>query len=420
MRRLINRIHGRRDRNHGEPSESAQSTRIVDASAGPPTQPRFDRAAARLEAEQAGIADARTYDRWSFTPGVLPSYVRQLGRRIAELVEGSRREELDDRELQQEFVGSANARRTRAVEELETAGQARKLAHELNEYLRSVLRGLEPELAAWAAPERIDESSRRTRLLVVLVPIVGLLVDGAWAYYALQVLGESSGATLAMALVFGCAGVLVAHLAGVLVRQARARDSRGRRTLIALSITLLTAVALFLAEVRLGYLEAPMIVAGHALPSGIAQYHLSSVLVLLGWLAVNLALWLGVAFLAYEHHNPYVRAYQRACVRADEADAECASKEEAVTAADHALTDALTRWADVPAKWEAYRCDLRELRAELTEVWKRALAGAVGDPEFTTALEHNVVVETGDADEHATTPRPDLRTVDTDDEDQAA
>jgi hypothetical protein len=424
MKRLMNHLRGPRKRRQANPAESAE-TRVVDASAGPPTQPPFDRAAARLEAEQAGMADARMYDRWSFTSGVIPTYVRRLRHRIGQLIEASCREELDDRELQQEFVGAANARRTQAAEELETTRRISKLAGELKEHLRRVLRGQEPELAAWAAPDRIGESSRKTKVLQALVPASSLLLDGAWAYYALQVLGESTGATLAMALVFGCAGVLVAHLAGVLVRQARAGGGHGRRGLVALSITLLTALtamALFLADVRLGYLEAPILVAGHSLPSGISQYHLSSALVLFGWLAVNLALWLGVGYLAYEHHNPYVRAYQRACVSADAADADCAQREAALTTANHALMDAIARWEDVPAKWEAYRRDLRELRAELVEIWKGALAGAVGDPEFTTALEHNVAGSYDDEGEQHQTPRPaDLRPVDdTDEEEQAA
>jgi hypothetical protein len=224
-----------------------------------------------------------------------------------------------------------------------------------------------------------------------MVPIVALLVEVPWSFFALEVLGETTFATLAMAVVFGWVGVLLAHLAGVMARHARSAARHSWYVVAAVCSTCLLPVGVFLADVRFSALAAPVVTStGQTLPSGLSQYHLSHAMVFLGWLAVNLGLWIAVGTLGYLHTNPHVAAYRRARAAADAADVAYRQAAALVTDAEVAVENALSRKTTCAAKWEDYRAELAAFSGELEAIYLRALATGMGEVEFTTAVEVNV------------------------------
>jgi hypothetical protein len=229
------------------------------------------------------------------------------------------------------------------------------------------------------------------------VPLVGLAIETPWSFFALRVLGESNLATVTMAVVFGWAGVLLAHLSGVLVRYARAGARRSRLAAAIACGACLGVVALFLAAVRTAALAAPVVTAtGQTLPSGLTAFNLDRNLVFAGWLAVNLGLWLTVAVLAYLRHNPHVVAHQRA--RAKEDSAEFAHVGAVANAKDAEQAVANSESAKEASRemWKAYRAELTAFGRELEDLYQHSLAFGKASPEFTTALELHRDAEVGE------------------------
>jgi hypothetical protein len=330
------------------------------------------------------------YDKFSFMPGIVPLFLREVRANLAARSAQSQREEKDDLELADDFLREAHMKKEWADRALADAGETRVRAHENRDYHRGVLCGEHGCDPVWRAPERLDES-RRTTLMWSLVPIIGLLVEVPWSFFALQVLGETTFATLAMAVVFGWVGVLLAHLAGVMARHARLAARRSWYAVAAVCAACLLPVGVFLADVRFSALAAPVVTAtGQTLPSGLSQYHLSHDVVFLGWLAVNLGLWVAVGVLAYLHTNPHVAAYRRAKSTADAADVAYDEAAALATDAEAAVANALACREMCAKKWDDYRSELVAFTDELEAIYLRALATGMGEVEFTTAIEINV------------------------------
>ena len=377
---------------NGRRLDSTKTMRVVDTPAGPPTQPEHDRAAHRLLACQTGLADAaaRLYDKFSFMPGIVPLFLREIRANLKARSAQSQREEKDDLELADDFIRDARMDKERADRTVADAGETRARAHEDRDYHRGVLCGEPGCDPAWRAPERLEES-RRTTLIWLMVPIVALLVEVPWSFFALEVLGETTFATLAMAVVFGWVGVLLAHLAGVMARHARSAARHSWYVVAAVCSTCLLPVGVFLADVRFSALAAPVVTStGQTLPSGLSQYHLSHGIVFLGWLAVNIGLWVGIGVLAYLHTNPHVAAYRRARSAADAADVAYYEAVASAIDAEVAVANALARRTICTGKWEDYRAELVAFTDELEAIYLRALATRMGEVEFTTAVEINV------------------------------
>jgi hypothetical protein len=396
---------------NGRRSDTTRTVRIVDTPAGPPTQPEHDRAAHRLVAWQTGLADsaARLYDKFSFIPGIPPLFLREIRANLTARIRESQRKEKDDLELADDFTRDARKAKELADRALTDAAATRACAHEDLDHHHDVLCGIEGCDPAWLAPERLEESPR-TALLWALVPVVGLLVEIPWSYYALQVLGETTFATLAMAIVFGWAGVLLAHLAGVMARHACAAGRRSWYGIAAACAICLIPVGIFLANVRFSALASPLVTAaGQTLPSGLSQFHLSHAAVFAGWIAVNIGLWVALGILSYLHTNPYVAGYRRAKLAAEATDAACDEAAALAVDAEAAVANALARRETCAGKWQDYRDELAAFTDELEAIYLRALATGMGNAEFTTNVEVNV----GDAEQPGKrqSPAPGPRSV---------
>lgn len=372
-------------------SEATGTPRTIDVPAGPPNQAAHDQAAHRLAAEQAGLADAAAhiYDQFSFLPGITALYIRDLRADVHALIERAKTEEVDDTEIADEFVRAAQRAKKSAEVDHRAATDRRDRARNDRDYHRRVLLGEDPTTGnAWRAPHRIGEPPWVGRAWSIGIPAIGLVIEIPWSYYALQVLGEPDAATFAMAVVFGWAGVLLAHLAGVQARHARAGARTARYGAVAACVAALGVVGAFLAAVRTAALAAPIITkTGKRLPSGLELYHLHRATVFAGWIAVNLGMWLAVGLLAHLHHNPHVIAHHRANTTATTTETETDRAETELADADAAVNNTLTRRTNCHLKWATYRDSLNNLAEQLEAIYFRALATGTADPNFTTAIE---------------------------------
>jgi hypothetical protein len=382
-----------RIRKHKQPSnpDGRGPSVVIDAASGPSTQPPVDRAALRDLAWQQGSADAARgiYDKHGFLAQAPMQYLRVLRAFIASRLREADREQRDDEKLSDIFIRNAKATVARTKELYDLALDGLRRAKAQREYHEKILRGEgDSDTRGWKDAARINESRLTTRVLTFGVPLVGLVIETPWSYFALEVLAETTVATIAMAVIFGWAGVLLAHLAGVEAKNAKAEGQRRRFSLVLACTACLGMVAMFLAMIRTAALAAPVVTPdGQSLPSGVSLFHLNRTAVFLGWLAVNVGLWLAVAILAYQHRNPHVIAYQRAQAKEIEASHSRTEASHMATDAREALSNALSFKDTCLQEWSDHKDSLREFGTELEEVYVHALVFGVANPEFTTAVE---------------------------------
>jgi len=363
--------------------EGAEETRVIDATTGPPGRPPVDPAIDALAAEQAGAAHAGEYDRHSFIEGVIPGYPRFLRARLSARQARTEIEQLDEEEL-----AADNVRRA-AGNHREAAEDHARLEEQASDQ-ETLCDSLAVSLEARRAGHRRNEPVWITRAWSIGVVVVAFVLEVPWSYFALQELGESTAATVAMAGVFGATGVVLAELCGVFA--AKLRDGevsrRGLAAAIAGSVTVLGMLGFFLATVRTAYLAAPITGPGGVrLPSGLATFHLGRPTVLVGWLAVNVGMWIAVAVIGFFHYAPELASYQRARGARDELRRALVVSATRLTDTEVALADAKQRMANVALKWGHHRDELGAEEQTHEHCWAAGLAHAKADPAFTTALE---------------------------------
>ena len=358
-----------RHRKKAPEAESGSTTVIVDAPAGPPSQPPLDRATLRLTVWQQGLADVANgvVDVHRFISIAPLQYLRVLRSQASSWLHDADRSRREDEKLSHVFIRNARTRVTQTKDLLQatvdwlTKATAQRHLHE-----KILLGEGEPETRGWKASDRMTESPRTTKLLAWGLPGVALLVETPWGYFALQELGEAAIPTVAMAFIFGFVGVLLAHVAGSQMKEGKVSGHLRPKLIAAAALGgCLVLIGLFLASVRTAALAAPTVTAGgQSVPSGLSMFHLSQRTVFLGWLSVNVGIWLAVGILANRFHNPHVGAYQRAKAEEEAATQSKNAAESAVTDAEEGLDNALA-FNDIGAEeWRDYMESLKAFGLE--------------------------------------------------------
>ena len=357
-------------------------TRVVDMSAGPPSRPHSDPGIDDLVAEHEGTKDSALYDRDSFVDGTDPLTVQAIKARYSARVASSQREEPDDEEVQSRIVADASTALVVAHARYErTDADLKQATDERDELAREVLDA--------GGASRRREPARLTVASMLGIPAGGLAVETPWSYFALQVLGEPTLATVAMAVLFGALGVLLSEIGGVTLRRARHSEGAERVAMAGIAVVatlVLVVLGVFLADLRTAYLATPL--AGTT-KSGLSIFGLSKSLVFFGWFAANMGLWLAIGVVAYLRHVPGLRALQRADTRVEVLTDELAARHMEVAECVASLDQARVRLEHVPGLWDAHRLTLYHETLRSIALYRRGLAHAKADPEFTTALEQH-------------------------------
>jgi hypothetical protein len=350
--------------------------------------------------EQRAKEHAREYDRHSFRFGMHLRYPRVIQAKKKVWLAQADRAALDDDDINLDFIREARAARRGADLRLVDAQAARARADEArDQHRRALLDG------AWKAPERLYEPGWNTWMRGAGMLCLAIIIDVPWAYFAIEVLGESPLATAAITLVFAGTAVVLAHLAGVLARHGRAGRSRGHYVAAAACVACLLIIALGLSDIRYAALAAPIVTSGgEILPSGLSQYSLSGTLIFAVWLGVTLGLWSAVGILAYLHTNPHVSAHRRAQQVAERVAAAYVTAATEAEDAEAALENQLARRRSCQLKWCAFQRETEAFVDLLTAEYPDALAEARGDPDFTTALEVHLAEATPAVSEGSTEP----------------